>query len=558
MMGRYFLFSIGLLSCFFVPTRAYACTLAVANGHVTTDGRPLLWRNGDSTINDRTRLVWVSAQPYNYLGTSGEGGGVYNGFNEAGVVLSNSSVDTPPGPSPGASPYNYILQNCNSVDQIRDFLIQYVDDGECYLSGCFPFIDRHGNATVFEINRSNWILEYNAMDPDREGQGLLGFVVRANEFHQRTDGTDDTNIGGRYKSGTYNISGLVGIDMLCAKTIIQGNDKPNSGFEVARYGPGRPLTTISRSITRTAWVVHGVLPNEDPALTTAWVILGQSNYGIAVPAWVRVSDIPQCLSSYDMYDRAKSLYDKGNEAITQASIFPAEAHMFDVVVNTFLPHWRAEGSPSVAEMTRIEDQMAGDAYSLLDCLDNRQSDNKAPNISFHAHPNDLTIDFELIANDSDGTINNIEWNFGDDMNSTEQNPSHTYTQPGTYLVSCTVTDDDGVSITNWKYYVVPVSGDITGDGKVDFYDLAVFVDQWLLEKLSYDVAPGGGDGIVNFLDWAVFTNSWQGNMNEVADFAYQWLKLSAYCTDIAPAPGGDGVVNFIDFAVFATHWLEGQ
>jgi hypothetical protein len=101
-----------------------------------------------------------------------------------------------------------------------------------------------------------------------------------------------------------------------------------------------------------------------------------------------------------------------------------------------------------------------------------------------------------------------------------------------------------------------LAGDLNDDGKVDFDDFAIFADQWLLEKLSADVAPGRGDGIVNFIDFAVFANGWQGNMNELADFVSQWLKPSAYCADIAPLPP-DGIVNFLDFAVLAEHWLAG-
>lgn len=103
---------------------------------------------------------------------------------------------------------------------------------------------------------------------------------------------------------------------------------------------------------------------------------------------------------------------------------------------------------------------------------------------------------------------------------------------------------------------IPLPGDFVCPDGVDIYDLAVFADQWLLEKLSVDVAPGTGDGIINFIDWAVFANGWQGNMNDVGDFTSQWLKSSAYCADIAPA-GGDGVVNMPDFAAFAENWLVG-
>jgi hypothetical protein len=87
---------------------------------------------------------------------------------------------------------------------------------------------------------------------------------------------------------------------------------------------------------------------------------------------------------------------------------------------------------------------------------------------------------------------------------------------------------------------------------VDWKDLLIFCDQWLLEKLSADIKP---DGIVNFLDFAEFANSWQGDAIQLSEFSSQWLKSSAYCADIAPA-GGDGVVNFLDFAVFAENWLK--
>ena len=45
--------------------------------------------------------------------------------------------------------------------------------------------------------------------------------------------------------------------------------------------------------------------------------------------------------------------------------------------------------------------------------------------------------------DPDGTIVSYYWDFGDGFNSTEQNPTHIYTEDGTYTVSLTVTDNGG-------------------------------------------------------------------------------------------------------------------
>ena len=105
---------------------------------------------------------------------------------------------------------------------------------------------------------------------------------------------------------------------------------------------------------------------------------------------------------------------------------------------------------------------------------------------------------------------------------------------------------------------IPLPGDFVCPDGVEISDLDVFTQQWLMEKLSADVAAGGGDGIVDFLDWAVFANTWQNTSDivQVLDFAQQWLNLGAYCADIAP-PGGDGAVDMLDFAVLAENWLKG-
>lgn len=63
-------------------------------------------------------------------------------------------------------------------------------------------------------------------------------------------------------------------------------------------------------------------------------------------------------------------------------------------------------------------------------------------ISQQIDPNQLTISF-TDQSTSDGTIGSWVWDFGDGSTSTEQNPSHTYPNPGTYTVCLFITDIDG-------------------------------------------------------------------------------------------------------------------
>jgi len=102
-----------------------------------------------------------------------------------------------------------------------------------------------------------------------------------------------------------------------------------------------------------------------------------------------------------------------------------------------------------------------------------------------------------------------------------------------------------------------ITGDFNNDQIVDVYDLAVFVDQWLFEELSYDLYQDN-QNIVNKNSFGVIANNWNSDNAQLAGFAAEWLQRDAGNADIAPAPDGDGVVNMLDFAVLAENWMIEQ
>ncbi|WP_371656637.1 MULTISPECIES: collagenase [unclassified Streptomyces] len=78
------------------------------------------------------------------------------------------------------------------------------------------------------------------------------------------------------------------------------------------------------------------------------------------------------------------------------------------------------------------------------------STGNGPTAAFDATVSGLTVNLTDRSTDTGSTITARSWNFGDGTTSTTTNPSKTYTAPGTYTISLTVTDAKGLTSTGTK------------------------------------------------------------------------------------------------------------
>lgn len=446
-----------------------ACTIGVASGEVTVDGRPLLWKNRDITPPLRAQeLAFFPGGEDGELARVGvrTTGARFlaMGINEAGVAMGNSRGDDRRRTITNLALSNHVLANFRTLEEIdayMDWQMSLPDDHpESFpMSACFPFIDAFGGVKMYEVSRSvedgTWHRAYEANNELRKDQNLFGVVPRGNTFHRREDGLDTLDFEDHYLTCRINVQALIGIDAFSARSLFQGY--ADYGIEVFRFKHYGDNRDIARWWTASAMVVQGVKDGEDPRLSTMWVSLGKPSFCIAIPAWVTVSNLPEEMAQGLFWDHAESLYEKDEMEQTQASIIPAETHIFEMVDTVLLPHWRSNGIVPKADMERVQHQISRDAYSLIHCLDKVRADNLAPvlgSLQTSAGDSPREWRFAVDADDPDGEIVGHRWDFGDGQTSDSESPGHVYEAPGTYLVSCTVTDNDGVSMTAWAYLEV--------------------------------------------------------------------------------------------------------
>ncbi|MEM7260738.1 MAG: PQQ-dependent sugar dehydrogenase, partial [Planctomycetota bacterium] len=123
----------------------------------------------------------------------------------------------------------------------------------------------------------------------------------------------------------------------------------------------------------------------------------------------------------------------------------------------------------------------------------------APAASFTVSPDPavgaapLLVTFTDTSTDSDGTIAEWSWDFGDGRSSTDPSPQHLYPIDGEYTVTLTVTDNDGLGHTSAPLTVIVGSGcdDLTRIAETPGVDFAMQIQPIFNGNCSFCHNPGG-------------------------------------------------------------------
>ncbi|MDF1747034.1 MAG: carcinine hydrolase/isopenicillin-N N-acyltransferase family protein [Gimesia sp.] len=297
-------------------TTSEACTTAVISGKATVDGRPLLWKNRD-TSQIHNEVVLFEEGTLRAIGVVNAGSrkSIFMGVNEAGFSIENSLSkdlrisEKTTGLANGAL-MKQALQTCRTVADFQKLLDQTNQTGRRTAAN-FGVIDAEGGAALFETGPKSYTM-FDANDP---ADAPYGYIVRSNFATTAQDlPTNPTakEVGSIYSAERYT-QACSRFDSQKAEGISAGyvirnltrdlSNKAGKPYPGSVNGVAKPLpatistdNTISRSTTVSAVVIQGVKPGEKPELSTMWTILGNPSFSIAVPCWVNVLEVADPLT----------------------------------------------------------------------------------------------------------------------------------------------------------------------------------------------------------------------------------------------------------------------
>lgn len=386
--GHLFLCAALLLLGSLCATPSFCCTSIVASGKATPDGRPLLWKNRETSAKENLVKHYPAAGGlFSFVGIVNAGKSnpydIWIGVNSTGFSIMNTqsynitaAEDKDKDDENGAI-MRQALERCTTVDDFAHYLDTLARP--ILASANFGVIDARGGAAYFEVNRTQYF-RYDAADaPD-------GYLVRSNySFAGRPVSEGHGHI--RYAEADRCVREALATDSLTPDFILgemaRSYANPLLGFDLRRKGWDSDWAVeediITRWSTTCSVVVQGVRTGENPALSTMWTIVGYPGTTVAMPVWECAGQqgIPSLLQadannqselshwgyllkkkvySYSAEDsRAKKYFNWKRLKGYLDVLLPFE-HQLLAPYKAALSRWRIAGSPDREEIARLNSE----------------------------------------------------------------------------------------------------------------------------------------------------------------------------------------------------------
>lgn len=314
-------FATALLLVITAGTAADACTSAIISGRLTPDGRPLMWKNRD-TSNLNNCLRHMKGEKYDFVAITGYGKSaksIWMGTNSAGFSIMNTLSYNLSDPdknervsSRNGALMKRALEVCGSVEDFKQYLDTLTRPMK--VEANYGVIDALGHGAYFEVDNQR----YTMFDVDDPTAAPHGYMVRSN---YSMSGLFDKGGGYvRYQEANQKLFEAAGSRNITPEWILENLSRsfnnPLMGIDLKSGNFNKPNTNgwfveqdfIARRSSSCAAVIHGVKPGENPEFTTMWTVIGYPPVTPAIPVWVKGADrkLPRMLCTADADSRLTS------------------------------------------------------------------------------------------------------------------------------------------------------------------------------------------------------------------------------------------------------------
>lgn len=283
----------------------FSCTTAVISGKATPDGRPLLYKNRDTTTL-HSRMVYSNHGKYSFIGMTNpddkDNKNILNGHNSAGFAIMNSDSynlnypEIKENQRQDGEIMRLALESCSTLKDFENLLIHLPKP--LRLSSNFGVIDAQGGAAYYETSNLGFV-KYDANNPNI---APFGYIIRTNySFSGKSEGGKGYSRFLRAQELLYSASltnSLTPKHFLqnVSRSLVHGLTKVDLTKYSEEFSAFRDF--IPRYYTASVVVIQGVKQTESPLLTTAWTILGTSLGSVAIPLWLNFNKIfPKVLTA---------------------------------------------------------------------------------------------------------------------------------------------------------------------------------------------------------------------------------------------------------------------